>query len=83
MNIKLICPHCHNPQRFRPPIPQPGSQVQCNDCGNKMAITYPPGLIEQLKARQVQFENSLPTTLPTPPLTLTLDHDPKPESESK
>jgi hypothetical protein len=62
MPLKLTCPHCGNPTRLSEPLPLPGVEVQCETCGLALAVTYPDGVMEQLKAKGKQFQ-----VTPTPP----------------
>ena len=64
MALRISCPHCGTPHRLSDPYPQPGSELQCTGCGRALAITYPVGLVEKLRARGAHFEGE--TTSPTP-----------------
>lgn len=55
MPLKLVCPNCRADVRLDEPLPLPGAAVQCERCATAIAVTYPPGVIEQLKARGKRF----------------------------
>jgi len=57
MPLRLTCPHCGNPQRLDEPFPLPGTQIQCEACGAALAVTYPDGVMEQLKERGKTFQS--------------------------
>ena len=65
MALKISCPHCGEPHKLRDPYPDPGSEVQCGSCGAALAITYPVGLVERLRAKGARFQSD-PATQPTP-----------------
>ncbi len=55
MPLKLTCPHCRQPTRLTEPLPLPGGQVQCEGCRAALTVTYPQGVMEDLKRRGKQF----------------------------
>ena len=55
MALKITCPHCGDPHRLGEPYPLPGAEVQCRRCGRVLAITYPTGMVERLRARGTPF----------------------------
>ena len=57
MALKISCPHCGNPHRLREPYPDPGCEVQCESCGATLAITYPVGLVDRLRAKGARFQS--------------------------
>ena len=65
MPLKLVCPNCRADVRLSEPLPLPGAAVQCERCATAIAVTYPPGVIEQLKARGKRFVDS-PAPAPSP-----------------
>jgi len=55
MALKITCPHCSQPRRLHSPYPLPGSEVHCRSCGRVLSISYPPGMVEKLRGKGVQF----------------------------
>ncbi|TNE91836.1 MAG: hypothetical protein EP330_03815 [Deltaproteobacteria bacterium] len=55
MSLKLSCPTCGEKNRLAEPLPLPGHTVPCSACGTSMAVTYPPGVMEKLKAKGKTF----------------------------
>ncbi|MFT4623567.1 MAG: penicillin-binding protein 1A [Myxococcota bacterium] len=58
MPIKLTCPRCGTPLPLSEPLPQPGDEVHCGSCGAGIAVTYPEGVVQRLKARGKVFAGS-------------------------
>lgn len=74
MPVKITCPHCGSKNALDEPFPLPGSQIQCADCAARLAISYPNGVMEALKARGKRFQEEVAAapaprreTRPTPP----------------
>jgi penicillin-binding protein 1A len=70
MPLKLTCPHCNGPTRLSEPYPAAGAEVICDACAQPLAVNYPPGVIEQLRARGKQFAEPprpRPKAPPPPP----------------
>jgi penicillin-binding protein 1A len=63
--LKIACPHCSHPHRLSEPYPDPGSEVQCGGCGAALAITYPVGLVDRLRAKGARFLGD-PAPTPSP-----------------
>ena len=57
MPLKLTCPHCGHPARLTEPYPLPGSRLQCAGCGSGLAVTYPDGVVDQLRSRGRMFQS--------------------------
>lgn len=55
MPLKLTCPKCGSDVRLHEPLPMPGDEVHCTACAVGLAVTYPPGIMEQLQDRGKQF----------------------------
>lgn len=55
MALKITCPHCRTPRRLSQPYPLPGAEVHCHHCGRTLAISYPQGMVERMKAKGVVF----------------------------
>ena len=51
MSLKITCSKCKSPHVLREPLPLPGSQVHCSNCGLKMTMTYPVGLLDKLRSK--------------------------------
>lgn len=62
MALKITCPHCSTPRRLSQPYPLPGAEVHCHHCGRTLAISYPQGMVERMKAKGVVFieQGSIP-----------------------
>ncbi|MEQ1500742.1 MAG: hypothetical protein ABMB14_00860, partial [Myxococcota bacterium] len=67
MPLKLVCPNCRADVRLSEPLPRPGAAVQCERCATALAVTYPPGVMEQLQARGKRFADASPGPAPTVP----------------
>ncbi len=67
MHLRISCPHCGNPIRLSEPFPVPGTERQCV-CGRALAITYPLGMMDRLKARGARFADD---EAPEPPAART------------
>jgi penicillin-binding protein 1A len=61
MSLKLTCPKCRQPRELTEPLPMPGSQLHCEHCGQKMSMSYPPGLIDKLRSKGTTFEGDSPS----------------------
>ena len=59
MALRISCPHCGHPHRLQQPYPLQGSEITCQ-CGHRLAITYPAGLVERLKGKGVLFGEGSP-----------------------
>lgn len=57
--MKLTCPNCKREHTLREPYPAPSSRIQCT-CGRRLAVQYPPGMVEQLRRRGARFEGDAP-----------------------
>jgi len=64
MSLKITCPKCKSKQSIPQPLPLPGSTIQCIECGQKISMTYPEGVIDKLRAKGLQFEGDTPTNTP-------------------
>ena len=58
MSLKITCSKCKSPHVLREPLPLPGSQVHCSNCGLKMTMTYPVGLLDKLRSKGIQFQEN-------------------------
>jgi penicillin-binding protein 1A len=67
MPLKLTCPHCGHPTRLSEPLPLPGNEIQCETCGRGLAVSYPAGVMEQLKTRGKEFQAAPPPAKKPPP----------------
>ena len=54
MALKITCPHCGTIRRLSQPYPLPGTELQCDGCGRGLAISYPPGMVDRMRAKGVQ-----------------------------
>lgn len=59
MSIRIRCLRCNTNHKLRSPYPVPGSEIHC-PCGQLLAISYPPGLVEQIRADGGTFEDDPP-----------------------
>lgn len=68
MPLKLVCPNCRADVRLVEPLPLPGAAIACERCGTAIAVTYPSGVIDQLKSRGKRFADAArrETTGPIP-----------------
>jgi penicillin-binding protein 1A len=68
MPLKLVCPNCRADVRLTEPLPLPGAAIACERCATAIAVTYPAGVIDQLKARGKRFADAArrETTGPIP-----------------
>ncbi|MCB9668181.1 MAG: transglycosylase domain-containing protein [Alphaproteobacteria bacterium] len=55
MPLNLPCPECGAKIALSEPFPQPGSQLKCTTCGRGLAVSYPDGVVEQLRSRGKRF----------------------------
>ena len=55
MPVSLSCPICGQKNPLKEPLPLPGHSVPCCGCSTEMAVTYPPGVMNQLKERGKTF----------------------------
>jgi penicillin-binding protein 1A len=55
MPLKLSCPNCKSDVRLNEPYPMPGATVQCGSCARAVAVTYPSGVMDQLRSRGKAF----------------------------
>ncbi len=60
MPLKLTCPSCGQPTRVSEPYPMPGAEVMCTACGVAMSVSYPPGVMQQLRDRGKLFVEDKP-----------------------
>jgi penicillin-binding protein 1A len=60
MPVKLTCPHCGKPTPLDEPLPLPGAEVMCESCGLGLSVTYPTGILEQLRQRGKAFQPDVP-----------------------
>ena len=67
MALKITCPHCTHSHRLTDPYPTAGSEVQCGGCGRALAISYPQGLIERLRANGARIQGDAPAPMPPAP----------------
>ncbi len=67
MPLKLTCPRCSSGVSLREPFPLPGDAVSCTRCGANLAVTYPPGVIDALRARGKRFAHAEPRPAPRIP----------------
>jgi penicillin-binding protein 1A len=71
MSLRITCPACSAKIPLTSPLPLPGTAMSCGECHGHLAVTYPAGVMERLRASGVQFagEDSPtlrpPTTAPT------------------
>lgn len=65
MALKITCPHCGEPKKLEEPFPQPGTELQCLNCGRALAISYPPGMVGRLRERGVRFSDDPPPPDPS------------------
>ncbi len=67
MALRITCPHCGDKHRLAEPFPKPGSELHCA-CGHTLAISYPPGLTDDLRRRGKRFQGDLePVPIPHQP----------------
>lgn len=62
MPIKTQCTQCQASIPLREPLPLPGESVQCGECGSSMIVSYPPGILESLRAKGKEFATTRPPT---------------------
>lgn len=55
MPLKVTCSGCGKVFSLDRPYPVPGSEIQC-ECGRVLVLSYPTGLIKQLKKTGPVFE---------------------------
>ena len=55
MPLKLACPHCGQPTRIDEPYPLPGERMACAHCGGGLTVTYPSGIVDELRRRGKRF----------------------------
>ena len=67
MALKITCPHCSAPRRLEQPYPMPGSEEQCLGCGHPLSISYPPGMVDRLRARGIRFADDVQRAPASPP----------------
>ncbi|MFT5586776.1 MAG: penicillin-binding protein 1A, partial [Cognaticolwellia sp.] len=67
MALKITCPHCTHPHRLTDPYPSAGSEIQCGGCGRALAISYPPGLVERLRAKGARIQGDARAAMPPAP----------------
>jgi penicillin-binding protein 1A len=60
MPLKLSCPNCKADVRLDEPYPLPGATVQCASCARSVAVTYPSGVMDQLKKKGKAFAEEAP-----------------------
>jgi hypothetical protein len=56
MAIRVPCPRCGTRHRLQSPYPVPGAEIHC-PCGQLLAVSYPSGLVEQIRASGGCFED--------------------------
>lgn len=64
--MKLTCPNCGRVHPLGEPYPQPGGRILCG-CGRKLAVRYPTGALERLRAQGAKFLDESPPVRPTAP----------------
>jgi penicillin-binding protein 1A len=64
MPLKLACPNCKADVRLSEPYPLPGATVQCSACARSVAVTYPSGVMDQLRTRGKAFAEEAPGAFP-------------------
>lgn len=67
MPLKLTCPRCASGVALDEPFPLPGDAVKCTDCGAGLAVSYPPGVFEQLRSKGKRFAREEPIPAPAVP----------------
>jgi len=60
MPVKLVCPSCSSAVPLNEPLPLPGARAQCPMCASSLAVSYPSGVMEALKARGKRFQDVAP-----------------------
>lgn len=55
MPLKLACPRCRAAVALHEPLPDPGDEVRCTQCGSGLTVSYPPGLVDELRAKGKRF----------------------------
>ncbi len=80
MPVKLPCPRCARQIPLEEPLPLPGDSVMCSQCGSALAVTYPPGVIERLRAKGKRFSNTPWAAPPVPAEVANTDVDPGSEA---
>lgn len=80
MALKITCPHCSHPHRLTDPYPAAGSELQCGGCGRALAISYPPGLVERLRAKGARIQGDAPAPMPPAPPVDPLPQRPTPSA---
>ena len=80
MALKITCPHCTHPHRLTDPYPSAGSEIQCGGCGRALAISYPPGLVERLRAKGARIQGDAPAPMPPAPPVDPLPSRPTPSA---
>lgn len=66
MPLNLPCPECGAKIPLSEPFPQPGAMLKCTTCGKGLALTYPDGVVDQLRARGKRFVGDRPRQVPDP-----------------
>ncbi|MCB9678867.1 MAG: transglycosylase domain-containing protein [Alphaproteobacteria bacterium] len=56
MPLNLPCPQCKAKNPLDEPFPLPGAQLKCVGCGSGLAVSYPTGVYDKLRALGKRFE---------------------------
>lgn len=56
MPLSLPCPECGAKNPLDEPFPYPGAQLKCMTCGAGLAVSYPQGVMDKLRARGKRFQ---------------------------
>jgi penicillin-binding protein 1A len=67
MPLRLTCPHCRDGISLTEPFPLTGDAVRCVSCGKRLAVSYPPGVLERLRAKGKRFRDQDETVPPPGP----------------
>ncbi len=66
MPIKLVCPSCGSAVPLAEPLPLPGARAMCPSCASSLAVSYPSGVMEALRARGKRFQEATPRRIESP-----------------
>ena len=86
MALKITCPHCGTIRRLSQPYPLPGNELQCDGCGRGLTITYPKGMVDQMRGQGVDFDDPFaprdsdgrPQPVPAPAIAQSPPSHPRP-----
>ena len=67
MPLKLNCPRCSGGVALDEPFPLPGDAVNCTHCGSSLAVSYPAGVMDQLRSMGKRFVSDIPRDAPRVP----------------